>query len=96
MGLSEELEKLGSIFIDTAPIIYYIGAHPLFGPLMRRIVDILEERNVETFSSVVTMTEVLPKPVKAGRRDLVEKFISFLKYSGSLGLIDISANKSRS
>ena len=92
MGLSEEVEKLDSIFIDTAPIIYHIEAHPLFGLLMRKIVDILETKNIGAFSSVVTITEVLPKPVKAGRRDLVEKFVSFLRYSGSLELIDISAN----
>ena len=92
MGLSEEVEKLDSIFIDTAPIIYHIEAHPLFGLLMRKIVDILETKNIGAFSSVVTITEVLPKPVRAGRRDLVEKFISFLRYSGSLELIDISAN----
>ena len=91
MGLSEELEKLGRIFIDTAPIIYHIEAHLLFGPMMRKIVGILEARNIEALSSVVTITEVLPKPVKAGRRDLVEKFVSFLRYSRSLELIDISA-----
>jgi len=31
MNLSEEISKIRSIFVDTAPIIYYIEAHPLFG-----------------------------------------------------------------
>lgn len=30
MSLSEELEKINTIFIDTAPVIYYIEAHPQF------------------------------------------------------------------
>ena len=33
MTLSEELTKLSSVFFDTAPIIYYVEAHPQFGPL---------------------------------------------------------------
>jgi hypothetical protein len=35
--LSEELIRIKSIFIDTAPIIYYMEAHPQFGPLARFI-----------------------------------------------------------
>ena len=90
-GLSEEVEKLGCVFIDTAPIIYYIEAHQLFGPMMKEVVGILEARGIKTLSSVVTITEVLPRPVKAGRKDLVEKFVSFLRYSGSLELVEISS-----
>jgi hypothetical protein len=36
--LSEELAAINSVFIDTAPIIYYIQAHPEFGPLAREVV----------------------------------------------------------
>ena len=31
MSLSDEVTKINTIFIDTAPIIYYIEAHPQFG-----------------------------------------------------------------
>ena len=39
MILSDELDKLQTVFIDTAPIIYYIEAHPQFGPLVKEIVN---------------------------------------------------------
>lgn len=32
MTFSEEIARFNAIFIDTAPIIYYIEAHPQFGP----------------------------------------------------------------
>jgi len=35
MTIDDELSKITSLFIDTAPIIYYIEAHPQFGlPLL--------------------------------------------------------------
>ena len=38
MSLSHDLSQLNTIFIDTAPIIYYIEAHPQFGPLAKEVV----------------------------------------------------------
>jgi hypothetical protein len=37
MTIDDELSKISSLFIDTAPIIYYIEAHPQFGPLSKNI-----------------------------------------------------------
>lgn len=34
MTLYAELAQIRSVFIDTAPIIYYIEAHPRYGPLV--------------------------------------------------------------
>ena len=31
MALSDKLNQIKTIFIDTAPIIYFIEAHPKFG-----------------------------------------------------------------
>jgi len=39
MTLSHELRQINTIFIDTAPIIYYIEAHPHFGPLIKEVVN---------------------------------------------------------
>lgn len=42
MTLVDELDKIDSLFIDTAPIIYYIEAHPQFGPLVKDIVNFFQ------------------------------------------------------
>ena len=39
MNIVNELTKIRTIFLDTAPVIYYIEAHPQFGPLMKQIVS---------------------------------------------------------
>ena len=92
MTLSDELDQIDIIFIDTAPVIYYIEAHPQFGPLSKEVVDSFQSGKLNAFSSVVTLTEVLPKPIEAGDENLAKKFAEFLKYGKNLSLIEISTN----
>jgi len=37
MILSEALGQIRTIFLDTAPIIYFIEAHVQFGPLVKQV-----------------------------------------------------------
>ena len=90
MTLSEELIRINSIFIDTAPIIYYIEAHPQFGPLAKEVVIAFQSGDLNAFCSVITLAEVLPKPVEKGDEKLVRKFAEFLKHGRNLTMIDIS------
>ena len=53
MTLSEELPLIDSIFIDTAPVIYYIEAHPQFGPLVKEVVNAFQSGNLIAYSSVI-------------------------------------------
>jgi predicted nucleic acid-binding protein len=88
--LSEELIQIKSIFIDTAPIVYYMEAHPQFGPLAREVVTAFQSGDLNAFSSVITLAEVLPKPVERGDEKLARQFAEFLKHGRNLTLIEIS------
>lgn len=90
MTLSEELTGISSIFIDTAPIIYYIEAHPQFGPLAKEVVSAFQSENLSAYSSVITLAEVLPKPIERGDEKLARKFAEFLKRGRNLTMIEIS------
>ncbi len=65
MQRKPSLEKINSIFIDTAPIIYYIEAHPKFGTLSKKIVDAFQSGVLNAFTSVISLVEVLPKPIES-------------------------------
>jgi hypothetical protein len=49
MILSKTLEEIKTIFLDTAPIIYFIEAHHQFGPLVQQVVELMNENRVEAF-----------------------------------------------
>ena len=74
MTLSDELARVRSVFIDTAPVIYYIEAHPLYGPLVQDIVAAFQSGRLSAFSSVITLVEVLPKPIEAGNEALAKQY----------------------
>jgi predicted nucleic acid-binding protein len=88
--LPEELARISSIFIDTAPIIYYIEAHPDFGPVAKEVVAAFQSGNLTAYSSVMTLTEVLPKPIESGDEKLARKFADFLKHGKHFTMIEIS------
>lgn len=90
MTLSEELAKINSIFIDTAPVIYYIEAHPQFGPLAKEAVTMFQSGSLNAFSSVITITEVLPKPIEQEDEKLAGRFAEFLKHGKNLTMMEIS------
>lgn len=92
MALSDKLSQIKTIFIDTAPIIYFIEAHPKYGPLAMEVVEIFQTRKINAFSSVLTLTEVLSKPIETGDEKLAKRFSDFLKYGKNLKLIEVSVH----
>ncbi len=92
MSLANEFSQINTIFIDTAPVIYYIEAHSQFGQLAREAVDSFQSGRLNAFSSVITLAEVLSKPIEAGDEKLARKFAEFLKHGRNLSLIEISTN----
>ncbi len=92
MSLSHDLSQLNTIFIDTAPIIYYIEAHPQFGPLAKEVVTSFQSGELVAFSSVITLVEVLSKPVEAKDENLARKFSAFLREGRNISLVEISAD----
>ncbi len=92
MTLAEKLASIRTLFLDTAPIIYYIEAHPQFGPLARQVVHAFQTGRVRAFSSTITLVEVLPKPVEVGNTALTDQFIAFLRHGKHIALLDISAD----
>jgi len=89
MILSEALGEIKTIFLDTAPVIYFIEAHHQFGPLVKQVVELMNENRIQAFTSVLTLSEVLPKPVETGNDELVEKFKTYLKSGSNLTLLPI-------
>jgi predicted nucleic acid-binding protein len=79
-----------SVFIDTAPIVYYIEANPRYDPIVKEVFRSFQTGSIAAFSSVITLTEVLPKPVEAGNTRLIGMFLELLKFDRNITLLEIS------
>ena len=91
MTITEELSRFTTLFIDTAPFIYYIEAHPHFGPITKDVFDLVFSGQITAYSSVLTLTEVLPKPIESKNEKLAQRFTEFLEHGKNLILLEVTA-----
>ena len=68
-GLDEELEQIERLAIDSAPIIYFIEEHPRYVGVVEKVFRRIDSGHITAVSSVLTLTEVLTKPLESGQRD---------------------------
>ena len=75
---------------DTAPIVYFIEEHEAFGRIADEIFKtIKDDFSHYSFSSVITVTEVLTQPLRRSRRDIYEKYRKFLLNSSNFVVYSI-------
>jgi len=92
MNLLDDIPAGAVIGLDTAPLIYYLEGHPDWGPLVRPLFDtrIIPGTNVAV-TATITLAEVLVKPLRSGRADLVASYRTFLTGTPHLSLAAITS-----
>lgn len=77
----------GNIFLDTAPIIYYIEKSSSFFKTLQPLFERNKVGQVQFLTSTLTIIEVLTLPLKTKRSDLVKEYEDILLNSPFLRLI---------
>ena len=91
MNLLDDVPLGAVVGLDTAPIIYFIEAHPKYGPLVLPFFEQrLQQGANQGVTSVVSLAEVLVKPLSASRQDLIQRFRDLLTRAPHLTLSDIT------
>lgn len=80
------------VAFDTAPLIYYIEEHPDYLPLADELFDAFENGVARGMTSVLTLHEVLVKPLRDGQPDLADRYCEVLTNSANVTIhaIDLS------
>ena len=79
------------VFVDTAPIIYYLENSPLYSEVVKRFFATCIEKNIKVVTSVVTVEEYLVYPYLSGQMDLADNFKRFLDYM-NVEIVDINSD----
>ena len=77
------------VFVDTAPIIYYLENNPLYLEIIKRFFTMCIEKNIQVVTSVITVEEYLVYPYSSGQMDIVDNFKRFLDYI-NVEIVDIN------
>lgn len=89
MGLIKKLAN-SEIFLDTAPLIYFIEEHPKYSTILDELF-LSNDHSFRFSTSVITLTEVLVLPLREGKIHLAQKYETILVNSDSITLLEINA-----
>jgi predicted nucleic acid-binding protein len=90
-----ELFRGKHLFVDTAPFIYFIEKNPDYLQVVDVIFQAADRKEVVLFSSSLTIIEVLVKPLRLKRNDLVDIYESILTNSPSIKILGLDLNIAR-
>ena len=69
-----ELPRRGRVLVDSAPIIYYLEGHSVFGPRYADLFARAESGDHQLVISTVTLAEVLTGPLREGDERLADDY----------------------
>ena len=84
MSLLEQLDTVNKIFLDTAPVIYFVEKNPSFATKVQPIFDRLDGGELKAVVSPITLAECLVLPYKLGTPKVAQIFTELLVNSPSV------------
>ena len=88
MGLKEF--KSQTVFLDTAPLIYFIEGHTVFQSPLERFFSAFERGDFSILTSTLTIIEVLVKPLQMDRVDLVRQYKEILSSASGIEIMEMT------
>ncbi|MEP6614535.1 MAG: PIN domain-containing protein [Mucilaginibacter sp.] len=86
-----KISSLGrNVFLDTAPLIYFIEGHSEYQEVLSRAFDANEKKDFIFITSSITLLEVLVKPLKDGNTKLAEQYKNILTNAPGIELLDVT------
>ena len=90
MNIRVALADVQRLYIETAPLIYYVEEKPTYVTKMDAIIDAVDQTSIAAISSVILLTEVLSQPIKLGNTALERQYRNILLHSGGFSLLPVT------
>jgi predicted nucleic acid-binding protein len=74
MNLPERLRSVSRVFLDTAPVIYYVEENPRYLARVEPVFSALDDGTLTAVTSPVTLAECVVMPFRFGQSELVAAF----------------------
>ncbi len=84
MKLAKQLDKIGIIFLDTAPVIYFVEQNPEFSSKVQEVFERLDDGKLTAVVSPITLAECLVLPYKQKKPEIAQIFTELLTNSESV------------
>jgi predicted nucleic acid-binding protein len=84
MKLSERLRSVNRLFLDTAPVIYFVEENPQYLALGRLVFDRIDDGGLTAVTSPITLSECLVHPYRLQQFQAVSAFRELIVYGDNV------------
>ncbi|MGN6601305.1 MAG: type II toxin-antitoxin system VapC family toxin [Ginsengibacter sp.] len=81
-----------SVFLDTAPLIYFIEGHSNYQSVLSRLFDFNDQGGFSFVTSSVTLLEVLAKPLREGQKKIADQYRNILITAPGIEMFDVTTS----
>jgi predicted nucleic acid-binding protein len=89
MNLTEGLDSIHRLFLDTAPVIYFVEKNPSFAPKVLDVFQRLDDSRLTAVVSPITLAECLVAPYRLSQPEVAQAFLVLLAESENVLLYPI-------
>jgi len=79
-SVADRLENTKLLFLDTAPVIYYVEKNALYINAVRAVFNWIDEGRITVITSPITLSECLVHPYRRDLKQLQQDFIDLIVY----------------
>ena len=84
-----------SLFLDTAPFIYFIEGHSQYHERLLEVFKLNDDGTIKFQTSTLTLLEVLVLPLKLNKSDLAKQYEEILTSSPNIDIYDVDISVSK-
>ncbi len=81
MELDDALKNISLLAFDTAPLIYFVEANPIYDALVTKIFQGVDGDEIVGVTSVISLCEVLVHPIRNQNTQLKQRYYDILQNS---------------
>jgi len=80
MNIQDAIQNVNSIFLDSAPVIYFVEKSAVYFPIVEVIFDQIDQGVLRSITSPITLSECLVVPYRNNNLPLQTDFIDLIVY----------------
>ena len=95
MNIVDSLQNVTLLFLDTAPVIYYVEENPSYSALVEVIFERIDSGSLTAVTSPVTLAECLVVPYRLGLMQRQRDFFELIVHGSNTVFLPIDHDQAR-
>ncbi|WP_413173482.1 type II toxin-antitoxin system VapC family toxin [Anabaena azotica] len=89
MNITNSLQGVRRLFLDTAPVIYFVEQHPQYFPATIEVFEQLQNTPLVGVVSPITLAECLVQPYRLEQTELQQEFIELMTDNENIKFVPV-------